>query len=423
MPVIQQLCDFNEAFNNLKEPPIIVNDLLRSSNEEKDLIENLVKTKLGNDMLSTIPSCQCGHLKGEYAIGERCPHCRDTVKTITFQNLEPLLWIRSPNGIKKLISPIVWTILEKRFSKSNNFSLLRYIVDTSYRPNIKQPKILDEIERLNIKRGYNNFIENFEEYVHKFFEIKNFIQKAPSKVLDDNYRKDLIFKNIDKVLCDYLPLPNKALLIITQNSLGTWLDKDIILAIDAISIMTSIDTEYKDQSQRVRENKTARALQKLSDFYSITEKGMVSGKHGVFRKHIFGCRTYFSGRAVISSITKPHAYDQIEVPWSIGVTILRPMIINKLLRQGYELNRAIGFIHSSVTRYDPLIDSIIDQLIAESRDGKLYCILHRNPTLLQASSQRFNFIVKKDPNDPTIGMSILTVVGPNADFDGDPSIL
>lgn len=421
MPVIQKLVDFNEAFKQLKEEPIIINDLMRSTNEEREYIENLVKSKFGNDMLSTIPSCQCGHLKGEYAIGEKCPKCRDKVKTISFQNIEPILWVRRPIGVNKLISPFIWYILNTRFSKGTSFSLLRWVTDTGYRPIDKQAKIIDEAESLGITRGYNNFIDHFEEYLHKFFQIKSLSKSKLS--MNDDILKDLIFSNIDKILCDYLPLPNKALLIITQNNLGTWLDKDILLAIDAISMLTSIDTEYRDQPQRVKENKTVRALHKLTEFYEITESDMVSGKPGVFRKHVFGCRTYFSGRAVITSITKPHDYEQIELPWSIGITILRPMIINKLLKRGYDLNQAIGFINSNVTYYNPMLDRIIDELIDESRDKKLYCILHRNPTLLQASAQRFNFIVKKDPRDPTIGMSILTVVGPNADFDGDPSIL
>ena len=122
MPVIQKLVDFNEAFKQLKEEPIIINDLMRSTNEEREYIENLVKSKFGNDMLSTIPSCQCGHLKGEYAIGEKCPKCRDKVKTISFQNIEPILWVRTPIGVNKLISPFIWYILTTRFSKGNSFS-------------------------------------------------------------------------------------------------------------------------------------------------------------------------------------------------------------------------------------------------------------------------------------------------------------
>ncbi len=47
-------------------------------------------------------------------------------------------------------------------------------------------------------------------------------------------------------------------------------------------------------------------------------------------------------------------------------------------------------------------------------------IVQRNPSLDRLSAQCF-FItyVKKDPNINTVSMSVMTLKGPNADFDGD----
>lgn len=429
MPVIQELINFDETFSKLKEEPIIVNDIVCTTKEERERIENLIKVKFGNDMLSTIPSCQCGHLLGEYAIGEKCPKCHDYVKSIGTENLEPILWVRKPEGILKLMSPIIWTMLDKRFSKDKDgrgkvkFSILKWIMDTSYKPQIRKPKVIEEAQALGISRGYNNFIEHFEEYVNILFSMKTMKRSKKQGLLEDQALKELISNNLDKVFCNFLPLPNKALLIIGQNNLGTRVHDIIIDAIDAISMMISIDTEGKSLSIRQKENKTAKSLIKLAEFYLSAEKSIVSAKTGVFRKHVFGGRSYFSGRAVISSITSPHNYEELEIPWSIGVTILRPMIINKLLRQGFKLNDAIGYIHANVYKYDKRLDDIMQQLIDESRDKRIYCLLHRNPTLLQGSSQRLYFTkIKKDPHDPTIGFSILDVSAPNADTENDFTI-
>ena len=421
MPIYQELVDFDETFRNLKSEPIIINRLMSSTKEEREYIDELIKVKFGNDVISTIPSCQCGQTRGEYCIGETCPKCHDKVKAITSENLEPLLWVQTPQGISKLISPVILTMLNNRFTKARAFSIIKWLMDTNYKPSIALPKLVAKLQSLGLERGYNNFVNHFEEYINILYSVRDLAKSnTPADMEKDRYMLELIRNNMSRILCDYLPLPNKALLVIGQNNAKYWIDPIILEAIDAISMLTSIDVD--NVSDKVRENRTARALIKLTEFYQVAEKKIVSTKQGVFRRHVFGSRTYFSARAVISSITRPHKYDQIEIPWAIGITILRPFIINKLLRRGYELNRAIGHIHSSIGRYDQLIDSIIEELIAESRDGKLYCLIHRNPTLLQGSSQRVNFIVKKEPKDPTIGISILIVSAMNADFDGDSRI-
>jgi len=85
-----------------------------------------------------------------------------------------------------------------------------------------------------------------------------------------------------------------------------------------------------------------------------------------------------------------------------------------------DINSAIGMLLGHVEKYHPLLDKLLKELIEESRDNALTVLLQRNPSLLQSSAQRvFITQFKTDPQDTTIGLSILICRGFNADFDGD----
>ena len=118
---------------------------------------------------------------------------------------------------------------------------------------------------------------------------------------------------------------------------------------------------------------------------------------------------------MISSITRPHRYDEMEIPWGIGLSVFRIHLYNKLERHGYTPGEAVELLNMHAYKYHPLLDALLQQLIREAPDGRIPCVLQRNPSLARASSQALYIVkVKTDPNDPTIGMSILIVKGPNA---------
>ena len=136
---------------------------------------------------------------------------------------------------------------------------------------------------------------------------------------------------------------------------------------------------------------------------------------------MFGTRVHFSSRAVISSNTGVHKYDELWIGWGHGVTMLGLHLTNKLMRQhGMSPNQAEALLKEYTAKYHPLLDQLFQELINESRDKGLWCIFERNPSLSRASTQRMKITrIKTDPNDPTITLSILAVKGFNADFDGD----
>lgn len=286
---------------------------------------------------------------------------------------------------------------------------MNWLIDRTYRPTVKQPQVLIKLIELGIQRGYNNFVTNFDTIMNLLFSMRDFKSKRDN----EDYLQLLISTKRDHIFSDYLPLPNKSMLIIEKTNVGIYVDDIIVSAIDAIEMLVAIDRKYSDVS--VKENRTAKALDKLGDFYVNFYKTSLSPKAGQFRRHIFGTRTNFSFRAVITSLTDTHNYDEVEVPWGVGLTAFQPHMVNKLMKYGMDFNSALGMLLGHVEKYHPLLDQFLNELINESPNKGIDIILARNPSLLAGSTLKMRIVkFKTDPRDTTIGLSILSVASLNA---------
>lgn len=417
MGIRQSVVNFDEMFYKLTSEPVIINDIANNTEDAREEIRQLVMSRFSSDMVSLIPSCLCGAKRGQfYSLKDSmCEKCGTRVTSAVEDDIEPVLWFRQPNEVERLINPVVWTMLRQRFNKSG-FNIIQWLCDTSYHPAYKQPAVVGKMVEAGIQRGYNRFVQNFDTVINYLLSLREFKVKKGK----EDYLKLFLETYKDAIFSDYLPLPNKCILIIEKTNVGVYVDPIIIGAIDAIEMLTSIDASFYDQNARVKANRTVKAIAKLSDFYEKFYRTNLAVKAGQFRKHIYGSRTVFSFRAVISSITGPHQYDEIYVPWGIGLTAFRPHLLNKLTRLGMEMNSAIGLLLGHVEKYHPLLDRLLQELITESRDGRLAVLLQRNPSLLQGSAQRVWISrFKTNPSDTTISLSILICKAYNADFDGD----
>ena len=418
MPLYQELVNFNTLFSQLTSPPVIINDLSTATMEDREKIRNMITSRYSSDMMSILPSCQCGKTKGEFALATKCPHCGTEVVSVIEDSVEPLVWFRRPKEVAPLINPIVWIMLSERMTISG-FNILQWIADSTYRPTVKTPDaILQKFIDYGIKRGYNNFYENFHAYIDFAMNVSEIRKRTKNK---RNYLTELLEMKRDSIFSDYLPLPNKSLLIIEKNTMGTFIDPTVVKAMDAIEMITSIDSANFEHTNRVRENRTIKAIVKLCEFYYDFFKVNIAGKTGQFRKHILGSRTNFNFRAVVSSLTGIHHYEEIYAPWCVGLTAFRPQMINKLLNRGFTLNAAIEMLVAHVEKYHPLLDELLQEIVRETKDGQgIVVIENRNPTMLSGSIQKKRITkFKTDPGDHTVSTSIITVTAPNTDYDGD----
>lgn len=413
MSVSLQVVNFDEIFSQLRQPPIIINDIAESTEDEKEGLRSLIFTDYDSDLLKNLPSCECGEIKGEFNIGVHCLNCNTKVSSPLDQELEPILWMRSPQEVQKLINPVIWLMLCQRFTKSG-YNVIRWLTDTTYKTSVKPVDVLPELIEVGIQRGYNYFVENFFEIIEYMFNMKKFKGKDINNEL-----LDLIMANKDCIFSDYIPLPNRSLLVVERTGVGVYVDNVITGAIDAIQTIASIDCSLTKHSVRAKENRTAKTIAGLADFYEQYITNQLGTKHGMFRQHIFGSRAHFSFRAVVTSITDKHEYDEVHIPWPVGISLFRYHLINKLMKLDYSVNAAIALLNTYAKVYNPLIDKIFDELIAESPRKGIDVTLNRNPSLARGSIQLCRITkIKKDPSIPTVSFSILIVTPLNADFDG-----
>jgi len=413
--VHMELVSHQERFNTLQRAPVIVNDYDITTDEDKKALNELLFTEYDGDTLSSVPSCSCGHLaSGEYE-GLICPECHTEVHPVTERPLESILWLSVPPGIDTFISPAAWRKMTKLLHIPN-FDTMTYLTDPAYRWTANTRPI-QRLLSLDLPRGLNNFYRHFDKIVEAI---------AESKALDSKGRGELAVawakRHRESVFTTKLPVPSKLVFVVEKSGTGQTMYADLKMkgCIDAIRTISSIQSSTLDISDRVKNSRVVKAIKQLAEFYRGFYKGNISGKSGWLRKAVYGARLDFTGRAVISSKFDQHRYDEIDIPWGLAVELFRLHLTTKLLRQGMTPNETRALINAAVRQYHPRISELLDELLNEAPDGYIPCVLQRNPSLVRASGQKLKITkIRRDPSINTIGFSVLSTKGPNADYDGE----
>lgn len=422
MGINYHLTNFNRLVAQSPVQPIILNDMSGVTEQDRERIDMLTTSVYHQtDVFSNEPMCDCGRTKGAYNKGIVCTNCHTPVVEMFSRDLISRVWIRNPVGVAQLINPMVWNMLANKFTVSG-FNLVEWLCNTDYSYTGTKPReIIEEMQGLGIQRGYNNFVNHFDEVIDKLYELRRYHKtKGDMLYLLLKMQRDCVFS-------DMLPMINKALLIREDTNVGSYIDEMMVSILDAIHLIRSIDTPTCGYNTRQKENRTIKAIVTMAKFYDDSYHSLFAKKTGMIRRHIAGTRGHWTCRNVISSNTGVHKYDELEIPWGSAIGLFTLHLKNKLFRLGHTPNSASELLYEYTNKYHPLIDSLLCELIAETpikpetgQPRGFYCIFVRNPSLTKASTQRMRITkVKKDPSDQTISLSILSVVGFNADFDGD----
>lgn len=410
-----KLVDHDAVFKSATNPHItVVNDVSIALAVEKEEFNRKIYTRYSaDDLLDNLPSCEYKCTQGEYNLGVICPECGTKVVEILSEDLEPVVYMRAPSEVKSLINPVFWTQLSNFFERSN-FDVIRWICDTNYHPVVRTPDVMNAVKAVIPDRGYNYFLKNFDKIITALMELKAYRQ--PNKRREAAELMELIRQYRHCLFPKYLPLPNKSLLVIEKTNVGMYVDNTVTGVVDAIRTMTSIDLPEMNFSVRQQENRTIKAIIQLQKFYDEWLSKSFAGKTGLARKHILGSRTDFSCRAVISSISDKHEYDEIHVSWGIAVATFRIHLASKLLKRDWTPNEILDFLDEHANKYHPLLAQLFDQLITESPYKGIPVVLGRNPSLERGSAQQlFITKVKNDTSIPTISLSVLVLKSFNAD--------
>lgn len=394
MPLYLKLLNLDDVFSRSKNP-IIINDLPNLTTEDRERFTSLVRETYSSDMVSVLPKCACPGdegLRGEHLIGEVCEICGTEVRQSIEENIVPTLWFRKPKGVKSLVNPIVWIMLNARFAKSS-FKIIQWLTDRHYGSNsgLKTPPVVYKLASMGIPRGYNAFIENFDEIMRTLFSMEEFKEKKgatrsiiemlgithpskdPLQQLLIDYRQD--------IFCDYIPLLNKTLLVIEKTAMGyDYGEATMFSMVNVTNTMLSIDRDFHDKTSSSVENRTARILAMLGDYYVDYFKKNVAPKEGLIRKQVYGGRGNHGFRAVITSHTGLHNHDEIHIPWCIAVTVWRQHLLNRLMSKNpiygnHSLNEAVSLLMTHIQKYNAKLDVIFREFIASSRNGRGPCCL------------------------------------------------
>lgn len=415
MAVTQKLLDLDSYFIRCTGNKIILNTLNPLALDDIDLVNNNLMTTYNTDILSTVPSCDCRGLTGRYYLNKVCQECGTTVQEV-HKKVDPLMWLETLDSKIKFINPIFYLML--RYVMDKKIDYLRWMADSKYNPPIELPNFMYGVrEILGEERSYDNMILKMADIIHylqnhsKFKDIET--QEKLSILLDMwRHQKDKIFSR-------YVPIVNKKLFVMENTTKGKFINLAVADVMDVIMTWIKVANDEKPTYKKQQQN-TIVVLHKLSSlYYNYLDKYIVK-KIGAFRKHVFGARSGFTFRSVITSIPGPHHYDEIHVPWSIGVTAFRPHILNKLLKRGYTYKECNKLLFRAVKMFVPVIYDVLNELIAEAPNGKIWVLAQRNPSLLQGSSQLVWISkFKTDISDLTISISPLIIKAPNGDYDGD----
>lgn len=424
----QEIISLEDVYHNLRVPAIMANDMEITTEEGKAKLNNLLYTRYYGDALDIVPSCDCGHIEGSYNEGVVCPDCLTKCEHLSDRRLESALWLGVPEHVRSYINPTVWIILSDRM-KVSGYNILHYLTDVYYQlPNAaRTPPEIRKLTRAGIERGLNYFIDNFDHIMSVYFcdgiPMQEWLAMVSAgQISRPKYIDTVVFltENRDKIFTRYLPMPSKIGLVAESNDSGIYIDSATPLALDAVHTIASINNSLTELTPRRLESRVVKAQALLGDFYQEYVAKTLSGKPGLMRKHVMGNRLHFTARNVITSISEPHSYDELHIPWATAVQLLDLHITAKLYRRGFSPTQAHEFIRVHTRKWHPLLREIFDELLSEAPLGGLPVIFQRNPSLARGSAQLLRITkIKDDITINTISLSVLVLVGYNADFDGD----
>jgi len=395
--------NLDTLYNSVKTDKIILNGFNANNTDEIEELKEKLSTIYDSDTISLIPSCSCGSMTGEFLRGMRCSDCDTEVCTI-YENTEPFIWFKSIDDME-FINPEFWEMVKK--SIGTNIDYLRWISDTQYNPPItgdKPQKILTVIKSIpNFERSYRWLTKNMQTLL---VTLAVYLKKEE---LQDILK---LFKEQKKaIFSKHLPLQNKRMFIIEKTIKIDYANLNILDVIDIVLFFIKNATHKNDMR---REQVMSRVCATMAKIHADTVATYLSKKGGIPRKHTNGFRSYFTCRAVIVPIVGKHDYRYTYLPWGAFVVVMRPHILNKLIRRGYTHIEANNMLYFSVNQYNEVINEIIDELVEESPYKAIPITINRNPSLLNGSTQTLLALPKKDPNDRTISFSILDAKNPNA---------
>lgn len=417
MAVHKVMIDLMKMFTKLSFSPdqAVINDLDNVTQGQLERNNKLLFVEYTSDVYSTTPSCMCGFRAKERWLGRECPKCNTLVQDKVQQQLQPQLWLRAPRGVAQFINPIAYILLKDFLmvdKGTSAFDVMLWLTTTDT-VNKKHEALQNDITALGIERGYNYFVANFNSILMKLFSLP--VYDKPEKRIAKAKLVNVFNHYRDCIFTEMLPVINRNMIVMESEAAWRYIDKSAPMGVNAVRLLLGIDTPGSHLRQSARENRTAKMLSKLTEFYIDYFKSNFSGKPGLIRKHMAATRTAYSARAVISSLTKPHDSSELHFPWGPSIGLMRQHLMSRLVRYDMTPQMVFAYLSVCVDTYHRLAGKILDDMLKESPSGRIDGTFCRNPSLHRGSIQLMGISkFKKDPSDRTIQLPITNVSTFNA---------
>lgn len=404
--------DYDNDIELLPQAPVILNQFHEDTGDI-DVVKRLMVTEYDMEYIETMPSCGCGRTTGRH--NDICEHCGDTVVSSMDRGFHSDTWLKVPPGVEAFIRPNLLGMLIESFTQ-DKFNAIEWLCNPRYKFEDDLAITFRLFLELEIPRGYNNFVRNFDEILDLLMASKIF-KNNPGK-RRDTYT--CIQQNRNVLFSTYLPLPSKRSIITEMSNKNRSAVKNMLTIVDAARALYAIVGKEDTMPQSRKEFHVYKALTMMIDFRVFVDKKIMGQKEGWYRKQIHGSRDGPTYRGVITSLAGNHRFDEIHLPWGMSIAVYFPHLKGRLMRKGFNPNQAYEYLIKSMSRYDPMIHDLFKQMIAECGYIGLPQLLGRNPTLnLRSIQALYCTEVKTDVSDNTISISVHVLKSCNADFDGD----
>ncbi len=426
--------DFDALFEETVAP-LLINDLPFVTEEDKKNFNLVTMVSYDTDILSNTPHCSCGQTISGYNLGEICDVCHTEVVYPAEETIDLRVWMRAPDEVRGFISPYIWAQLSNLLSGKST-SLLIYLTNPKSRASPKQYNKANQIHiaylnEIGWQRGMNYFIDNYDRFLDLIPILVKQAKTGDYQTKLNDYMA-LFRAYRHKTFPRYLPLATKSLMVLENTHLGSFADLSMAGAINAAKTIASISANTNMGVVNNLEVKISSVVSNLASYYESTIRNSIASRRGWLRGQWFCSKSHWTARGTIISLSDPHYYKELHLPWAQGLELLKVHIVAKLLQRGWPVLDAYNLVETSGNTYNPLLDAIMKELIAEGPDTGmsqglkeqlpnvsttgLPCIFQRNPSLTRLSAQLVYITkIKTDLTDKTISWSVLLLKWPNAD--------
>jgi hypothetical protein len=367
--------------------------------------------------IKLVPTCKCRKTTApahQFYV-HPCPICNTIPSPLMDEPLSPLLYLAVPEDISGLVQYTFWNMMRNLFMRgtaANPDSMLAWVTDTGY--TLTHPdsiRIAQDWERLGIQRGYNNFVDNLDEYLdimthHEAFKTRSTRRDVPA----------LYAEHKEDIHVPYLSFMDSITRIMEKSGVNSYAGTGFTPAVDSIMGVAGIDAGF--YSMERKQNILSRFMERYTGYYDDFLESVVRGKYGFYRGTVCGARGTRIMRTVISSIPWEHRHDHVYLPWTPTIWTLETVIISILLKKGLTRAQIRSFMQYCTNNYHPAMERILNKIIRDAKgldtSTQRYPSMGRGSMLWMLADR-----IKTNPKDLTMSLSELAIRTLNADYDGD----